>query len=111
MNLVEAPHHDGSALYVERRDWRVGGSMRVRLYLPSGSGVLHAAVRYVHDGEQGYALLVRDQGDSIGSWWSAEVPLVNPVVSYRFVLATGAGTTQWLNATGVHKHDTPDADD
>lgn len=111
MNLVEAPHHDGSALYVERRDWRVGGSMRVRVHVPNESGFVHAAVRYVHDGEQGYVSLVRDHGDSAGSWWSAEVPLVNPVVSYRFVLATAAGTTQWLNATGVHKHDTPDADD
>ena len=120
MNLLEVPHHDGSALYVERIDWRVDGTMRVRVQVPNASRIAHIAVRYTHDGEQGYVSLVREEtatssgnkyGKSASTWWTANVPLVNPVVSYRFVLAADDGATQWLNATGVHKYDTPDADD
>ncbi|NDH37323.1 MAG: glycoside hydrolase family 13 protein, partial [Acidimicrobiia bacterium] len=120
MNLVAAPHHDGSALFVDRVDWRVGGVARVRLRVPNSAGLQHAAVRYTHDGEQGYQSLARDDEQSSGtatpgnsalSWWSATLPLTNPVVSYRFVLAMASGETRWLNATGVHTYDTPDADD
>ena len=120
MNLVAAPHHDGSALFVDRVDWRVGGVARVRLRVPNSAGLQHAAVRYTHDGEQGYQSLARDDEQSSGtatpgnsalSWWSATLPLTNPVVSYRFVLAMASGETRWLNATGMHTCDTPDADD
>lgn len=120
MSFVETPHHDGSATYVERLDWRIGGRARVRVQVPKASGFVHVAVRYTHDGEQGYTVLARERGDSApvrpsgdstSTWWAGEMPLVNPVVSYRFVLATASGSTQWLNATGLHKHDTPDADD
>ena len=120
MSLVAAPHHDGSALFVDRVDWRVGGVARVRLRVPTAAGLLRAAVRYTHDGEQGYVPLEREdeqsgvtapQDNSTLSWWSGTLPLTNPVVSYRFALSMAGGETAWLNATGMHRHDTPDADD
>lgn len=85
--------------------------MRVRVQVPFASGFDRGIVRYTHDGEQGHATLVHDGGDATASWWSAEVPLVNPVVSYRFLLGTADGASSWLNATGLHGRDTPDSDD
>ncbi|NDC91240.1 MAG: glycoside hydrolase family 13 protein, partial [Acidimicrobiia bacterium] len=120
MNLVATPHHDGSELFIERGDWRVGGVARVRVRVPGLADFSHLAMRYTHDGEQGYSSLEREQaqtsagatrGTSASSWWSCSLPLTNPVVSYRFVLAKANGETRWLNATGIHDHDTPDADD
>jgi alpha-glucosidase len=41
----------------------------------------------------------------------AEVPVVNPVVSYRWLLDGGERGYQWLNGAGLHGHDIADACD
>jgi alpha-glucosidase len=106
-----APHHDGSSLYVEQLDWRLGGSARVRLRTPHRSGIDAVAVRYTHDGEQACIPMALEFSDARESWWVFEVPLTNPLVSYRFLLSSNDNPDTWLNATGLHRHDTPDADD
>ena len=111
MTLLETPHHDGSALYVERRDWRLGGVARVRLRVPHASGFDAIALRYTHDGEQACVPMVHERCEALESWWGLDVPLGNPLVSYRFLLSSGGNPERWLNATGIHPHDTPDADD
>jgi len=111
VNLLATPHHDGSSLYVERHDWRVGGSARLRVQVPKAAAVEHLAVRYTHDGEQAYVTLAREGNDTTSALWSAEIPLVNPIVFYRFLIGYSDGASRWLNATGLHEHDTPDADD
>ena len=106
-----APHHDGSSLYVERTDWRLGGRARVRLRVPHRAGVDDVAIRYTHDGEQACTEMSREGDDAAAAWWVSDVLLTNPLVSYRFLLSSNGNPDSWLNATGLHRHDTPDADD
>ena len=111
MSLPSGSHHDGSALYVERTDWRLAGSARVRVRVPHEDDIEAVALRYTHDGEQTCKPLERERRNSVESWWAGDIPLTNPLVSYRFLLSRGGNADAWLNATGVHGHDTPDADD
>ncbi|MGA1655776.1 MAG: glycoside hydrolase family 13 protein [Ilumatobacteraceae bacterium] len=111
MSLPSGSHHDGSALYVERTDWRLAGSARVRVRVPHEADIEAVALRYTHDGEQTCKPLERERRNSVESWWAGDIPLTNPLVSYRFLLSRGGNADAWLNATGVHGHDTPDADD
>ncbi|MFM7962972.1 MAG: alpha-amylase family glycosyl hydrolase [Actinomycetota bacterium] len=111
MTLLSTPHHDGSALYVEPLDWRVGGVARVRLRVPHETGIDLVALRYTHDGEQACLPMTPERSDALETWWMHDMPLVNPLVSYRFLLSSGKNPDTWLNATGLHPHDTPDADD
>jgi alpha-glucosidase len=95
--LLDAPHHDGSELYVD------GDTLRVHVPLDVGS----VALRYVEDGE-GRGIEAAPEGDG---WWSARLPLTNPVMNYRWLLTGGEVGYAWLNGLGLVGHDVPDADD
>ena len=95
--LLDQPHHDGSELYVD------GDELRV--HVPRGVDTV--ALRYVEDGEGRGA-----EATPIGAgWWSARIPLTNPVMNYRWLLSGGEVGYAWLNGLGVVAHDVPDADD
>jgi alpha-glucosidase len=95
--LLDAPHHDGSELYVD------GDTLRVHVPLDVDS----VALRYVEDGE-GRGVEAAPEGDG---WWSARLPLTNPVMNYRWLLTGGEVGYAWLNGLGLVGHDVPDADD
>jgi alpha-glucosidase len=95
--LLDAPHHDGSELYVD------GDTLRVHVPLDVDS----VALRYVEDGE-GRGVEAAPDGDG---WWSARLPLTNPVMNYRWLLTGGEVGYAWLNGLGLVGHDVPDADD
>jgi alpha-glucosidase len=95
--LLDEPHHDGSDLYVD------GDNARV--HVPRDVDTV--ALRYVEDGE-GRAVEAAPEGDG---WWTARLPMTNPVVNYRWLLAGGDFGYAWLNGTGLVDHDVPDADD
>jgi len=95
--LLDEPHHDGSELYVD------GDVVRVRVPLDVDA----VALRYVEDGE-GRGVEASPDGDG---WWSARLPLTNPVVNYRWLLSGGEVGYVWLNGAGLVDHDVPDADD
>ncbi len=95
--LIDEPHHDGSELYVE------GDVLRVHVPGDVDSVVL----RYVEDGE---ARGVEASTDGDG-WWSARLPVTNPVMNYRWLLTGGEFGYAWLNGAGLVAHDVPDADD
>ena len=44
-------------------------------------------------------------------WWRATLTCHNPVTNYRFLLTGGPTKYAWLNGTGVHERDVPDASD
>jgi alpha-glucosidase len=94
---LDEPHHDGSELYVD------GDELRVHVPLDVDAVVL----RYVEDGE---ARGVEASTDGDG-WWSARLPLTNPVMNYRWLLSGGEVGYAWLNGLGLVTHDVPDADD
>jgi alpha-glucosidase len=95
--LLDEPHHDGSELYVD------GDTLRVLVPLDVDS----VALRYVEDGE-GRGVEAAPEGDG---WWSARLPLTNPVMNYRWLLTGGEVGYAWLNGLGLVGHDVPDADD
>ena len=53
-----------------------------------------------------------DRQDKRDTWLrGAELPVVNPVVSYRWLLDGGQHGYQWLNGAGMHGHDVADVSD
>ena len=96
--LLDEPHHDGSDFYA-------GDDGAVRIHVPQD--VDSVTLRYVEDGE-GRGVAAKHEGDG---WWSARVPLTNPVMNYRFLLSGGDVGYAWLNGAGLVRHEPPDADD
>lgn len=105
------PHHDGSALYVPEPNPRLGGTATVLLRVPHTSDVSSAWVRVINDGEPELVRAEVDRRDAHHSWLRATLPVVNPVVSYRWLLDGGPYGYQWLNGSGLYAHDVPDAAD
>jgi alpha-glucosidase len=96
-SLLDQPHHDGSEVYV------AGDVLRIHVPLAVDTVVL----RYVEDGEGREVDAKREEE----GWWSARLPMTNPVMPYRWLLSGGDYGYAWLNGRGVVDHDVPDADD
>lgn len=105
------PHHDGSEVYVPDPHPRLGGTVDVFLRVPTVSDVTRAWVRVVSDGEPALFPTTIDRQEDHATWLRATLPVVNPVVSYRFLLDGGPHDYQWLNGSGLHGRDVPDAAD
>jgi alpha-glucosidase len=103
---LEQAHHDGSELYVER----FGDSAELRLRVPEG-GADAVVLRYVRDGEARTVEASVTAHTNGEVWWRAEVPLRNPVVSYRWLLTGGSLGYSWLNGMGSYAHEVPPAGD
>lgn len=124
--MIGDPHHDGSALYVSTQTPVLSGTVYVRLRVPYGSEADEVHVRTTPDGEQefitAYPLGAHTRSHPADQWWEAELRCHNPVTHYRFLISrseTSGGprasgdlpTYQWLNGTGLHERDVPDAAD
>lgn len=102
-------HHDGSSRYVSEIAPRVGSTVRLLLRTPLD--VERVWVRTTPDAEPKFHEALTDGAPRHGErWWRVDVPMTNPVVRYRFLLA-GPGLTRWLNAAGVWDHDVTDGAD
>jgi alpha-glucosidase len=108
---LQAPHHDGSELYVLEHPEELGGEATVRLRVPRGIAVGEVGLRYVRDGEPRSVLATIDEETEADTWWRSTFPVWNPVTSYRWVLAGGDVGYGWVNGVGLTTHDVPDADD
>jgi len=109
--LWSQPHHDGSEMYVSDPNPKLGGKVSVLLRVPKSSDVTRAWVRVINDGEPELIQAILDREDECDSWLRAELPVVNPVVSYRWLLDGGEHGYQWLNGAGIVGHDVADACD
>lgn len=105
------PHHDGSETYVPEPRLRLGGRVSVFLRVPRTSDVSRAWVRVINDGEPELIRADLDRQDERDTWLRAELPVVNPVVCYRWLLDGGPWGYQWLNGRGLHSHDVADVFD
>jgi len=109
-SALAEPHHDGSELYVVERPDALGGTAVVRLRAPRGAAD-RVMLRYVSDGEPHTAEADVDERAGGETWWRAELPVRNPVVRYRWLLAGGEFGYRWLNARGRYPHEVPGGDD
>lgn len=109
--LWSQPHHDGSETYVPEPNPKLGGKVTVFLRVPKTSDVTSAWVRVLCDGEPELVQATIDRQDTLDIWLRAELRVVNPVVSYRWLLDGGPYGYQWLNGAGLRSHDVADVSD
>ncbi|MGN6246050.1 MAG: glycoside hydrolase family 13 protein [Motilibacteraceae bacterium] len=109
-NLLDQPHHDGSALHLPQQAPGLDEDVPVLVRVPRSRPVRAVHVRSVQDGEPRYHEAVVDHVDEHDIWYRATLPVHHPVTSYRVLLDHGTGY-RWLNGTGVHRRDVPDAAD
>lgn len=123
MITAQDPHHDGSTLYVSDPAPRPGAVVGIRVRVPHAARVSGVHVRTTPDGEQFFADARVVHRDEHETWWQAEVTCHNPVTGYRFLLDSAGDEEgdedhperppayRWLNASGLHLRDVPDAED
>jgi len=104
-------HHDGSAQYVPEGTPARGDVVPVRVRVPSGTGVDSVYLRVLRDAEPAFIPAVSDGVDGDEEWFTAEVPVHNPVTSYRVLLSRGGAGYSWLNGTGEYFRDVADQHD
>ena len=109
--LWNCPHHDGSATYVSDLYPAFGDRVDVYLRVPRVADVSEVLLRIYVDGEQSLDTVRLDWEDARDRWYRGEVPMLNLVVNYRWLLKGGPSSYQWLNGTGIHDHDVTDAAD
>ncbi|MBM9466442.1 glycoside hydrolase family 13 protein [Nakamurella sp. YIM 132084] len=105
------PHHDGSALYVGTARPALGDRVPVRVRVPARGGVRSVSLRVLQDAEPTWVDATPDGADAGERWFTAEVPIHNPVTSYRVHLDRGRSGYSWLNGTGEHARDITDLAD
>ena len=110
-DLLGQPHHDGSALYVSNPYPALGESVTVRVRVPSDADVTAVHVRTTPDAEPVFTDAAVERTTETETWWAAQIVCHNPITNYRFILEGGPTAYQWLNGTGVHQRDVPDAAD
>ncbi|HET7801457.1 MAG TPA: glycoside hydrolase family 13 protein [Humibacillus xanthopallidus] len=108
---LSQPHHDGSGRYVSNQSPRLGDRVDVLLRVPLEAEVEAVHVRTAPDGEATFTVAKRVRTTATDNWWRATLTCHNPVTTYRFLLTGGPTKYQWLNGTGVHTRDLPDASD
>src|SRR5205807_800134 len=88
----------------------LGGAAVVRVCIPDGAADA-VLLRCTIDGEPRTIPAVVDEDADGETWWRAELPLENPVVRYRWLLAGGETGYAWLNGRGLSVREVSGADD
>lgn len=110
-HLLDIPHHDGSARYVSQAHPRLGDRVDLLVRVPHAADVSSVHLRATPDAEPKFTAAKRVASTEADSWWGVPLEMHNPVMNYRFLLQGGPAGYQWLNGTGVHERDVPDAAD
>jgi alpha-glucosidase len=102
-------------MYVSPAEPVVGEIVTVRLRVARAYEVevplASVHVRYLADAEPRFVEAVVVERSAHDTWWAADLEMHNPVLNYRFILSGGPAGYQWINGTGVHLRDVPDAAD
>ena len=104
------PHHDGSELYVSNSAPKIGDFVEFKIRVPKKYKPEEIHIRFFHDGEPRTRKAKKISTNSVESWWSVKVDVINPVFHYRFMLVE-KGNYSWLNGVGLFPHDVTDRED
>ncbi len=107
---TETIHHDGSELYVSNPHPRLSETVRLRLRVSSTAPVHRVYLRTFPDGEQALTQMQPGRLTPPARWFEADLPVLEPVVHYRFLLETAEGLW-WYNAAGPGRFDPLDSVD
>ena len=108
---LSQPHHDGSGRYVSDETPRLGDRVDVLVRVPLEAGVDAVHVRTAPDGEAVFSVAKKVRTTACDDWWRVTLTCHNPTTNYRFLLTGGPTAYAWLNGSGVHERDVPDASD
>jgi len=110
-HLLDTPHHDGSLRYVSEPHPRLGDTVDLLVRVPHAADVSSVHLRTTPDAEPKFTAAQVDRHTATDTWWRVPAVIHNPVTNYRFLLQGGPLGYQWLNGTGLHGRDVPDAAD
>lgn len=109
-HLLDLPHHDGSSLYVDAREFTLGDVVKVHLRVPRDFGETAVLLRVSRDGDPLKLPARLEREDAHERWYAADLPVDNPVVSYRWLLRRGHDYL-WLTNRGLFARDVSDVGD
>ncbi|MCB0966354.1 MAG: glycoside hydrolase family 13 protein [Ilumatobacter sp.] len=104
-------HHDGSEAYLSDPNPELGDTVTAFVRVPNDADVRRVVARTVNDAEPFRLEATLDRTSATEQWWRVDLRAHNPVTSYRFHLADGAGRTTWLTGEGLQAWDVPDTAD
>jgi alpha-glucosidase len=101
---IQAPHHDGSDLYVSNSAPKIRDKVTLKVRVPNGYTFTEAYIRIYEDAEPRTYKLEETSSSKTERWFEVKVPITNVHTIYRFVFV-GNGKYEWLNARGLSDHD------
>ena len=102
--FAEAPHHDGSDLYVSNSAPKIGDKVTLKVRVPKTITFQDAYIRLYEDAEPRTYKLEEMSSSEFESWLHVKVTITNVHTIYRFVFV-GENKYEWLNARGLSNHD------
>lgn len=102
--LAQAPHHDGSDLYVSNSAPKIGDKVTLKVRVPKGYTFDEAYIRLYQDAEPRTHKLEEKSSSKSERWFEVKIQIINIHTIYRFVFV-GENKYEWLNAKGLFDHD------
>ena len=84
-------HHDGSEKYVSLPYPRMNDTVRLRLRASHRAPIKRVILRTFPDGEQALTPMQRTADSSPIQWWEIDLPIMEPVTNYRFIIDAADG--------------------
>ena len=102
--FAQAPHHDGSDLYVSNSAPKIGDNLTLKVRVPKGYTFDEAYIRLYEDAEPRTHKLDEKSSSKAERWFEVKIQITNIHTIYRFVFV-GENKYEWLNAKGLFDHD------
>ena len=102
--FTQAPHHDGSDLYVSNSAPKIGDKVMLKVRVPKSYTFDDAYIRLYEDAEPRTYKMEQLSPSEFESWLQVKIIVTNIHTVYRFVFV-GENKYEWLNARGLSDHD------
>ena len=102
--FAQAPHHDGSDLYVSNSAPKIGDKVTLKVRVPKDYTFDEAYIRLYEDAEPRTHKLEEKSSSKTERWFEVKIQIINIHTIYRFVFV-GEKKYEWLNAKGLFDHD------